>query len=130
MSTGQGFAFKRKEKARHEYNRLLRKEKRRINTDSKIQYKDEYPEHLRHLYLAEAEKLKQEAWSNRLNRSKLRVRDQEQVQERSESEAAAAAEHSEAAGTDTTVIGGSEPSTTDVKDSDQTASPDKERLKK
>ncbi|XP_034434998.1 thyroid transcription factor 1-associated protein 26 homolog [Hippoglossus hippoglossus] len=71
VSEGQGFAFKRKEKVRHEYNKLLRKEKRR-NPESKQLYQEEYPEHLRHLYQAEAQKLKQEAWTNRVNRSKLR----------------------------------------------------------
>lgn len=37
-------------------------------------YKDEYPEHLKHLYLAEAEKMRNEARANRVNRSKLRMK--------------------------------------------------------
>lgn len=41
---------------------------------SKSLYKEEYPEHLRHLYMAEAEKLKNEAWTHRMNRSKLRMK--------------------------------------------------------
>lgn len=72
---GQGFAFKRKEKVRHEYNKILRKEKKK-NPMSKMLYKEEYPEHLKHLYLAEAEKLKNESWTNRVNRSKLRMKGQ------------------------------------------------------
>lgn len=75
VKEGQGFAFKRKEKIKHEYNKLLRKEeKKKRSTQSKRLYVEEYPEHLKHLYLAEAEKLKQEAWTNRVNRSKQRMR--------------------------------------------------------
>ncbi|KAF7670030.1 hypothetical protein LDENG_00074250 [Lucifuga dentata] len=76
VKEGQGFAFKRKQKVKYEYNKLLQKEKRK-NSESKMLYKEEYPEHLRHLYLAEAEKLKNEAWMNRVNRSKQRMKGQE-----------------------------------------------------
>ncbi|CAL1568595.1 unnamed protein product [Knipowitschia caucasica] len=74
VGEGQGFAFRRKQKAKYEYVKLLRKEKKK-NAVSTNMYKDEYPEHLKHLYLAEKEKLKQEAWTNRMNRSKLRMKD-------------------------------------------------------
>lgn len=72
VGEGQGFAFKRKQKVQHEYNKLLRKERRK-NTDVKTQYKEEYPEHLKHLYLAEAEKLRTEARMNRIKRTKSRL---------------------------------------------------------
>ncbi|XP_078137552.1 thyroid transcription factor 1-associated protein 26 homolog isoform X3 [Sander vitreus] len=92
VKEGQGFALKRKQKVQHEYNKLLRKEKKKI-PESKSLYKEEYPEHLRHLYMAEAEKLKNEAWTNRLNRSKLRMKGQEKGEEidDKDDEAAAAA---------------------------------------
>lgn len=73
--TGQGFAFKRKEKVKHEYNKILRKERKKT-PESKMLYKEVYPEHLKHLYMAEAEKLKNDAWTNRMNRSKLRIKRQ------------------------------------------------------
>lgn len=73
---GQGFAFYRKEKVRHEYNRLLRREKRKAPV-SESMYKEEYPEHLKHLYVAEAEKLKTEAWTHRMNRMKSRMKGQD-----------------------------------------------------
>lgn len=75
VGEGQGFAFKRKQKAKHEYIKLLRKEKTKRPHPNDV-YKDEYPEHLRHLYLAEKEKLKKEAWTNRLNRNKVRMKDE------------------------------------------------------
>lgn len=104
MSSGQGFAFNRKQKVRHEYNKLLRKEKK--NTpENKLLYKEEYPEHLRHLYVAEAEKLRNEAWTNRMNRSKLRMKGQEKGEEMGENDDDAARQ-SEAA--DPEVTGGSE----------------------
>ncbi|XP_030006210.1 thyroid transcription factor 1-associated protein 26 homolog isoform X2 [Sphaeramia orbicularis] len=78
IKEGQGFAFKRKEKVRHEYNKILRKERKK-NPESKTLYKEEYPEHLKHLYMAEAEKLKNEAWTNRVNRSKLRMKGQMKI---------------------------------------------------
>lgn len=55
-------------------------------------YKDEYPEHLRHLYMAEEERLRNEAWTNRMNRSKLRMRGQEKGEERGVDEDAAGPE--------------------------------------
>lgn len=74
---GQGFAFYRKEKVKHEYNRLLRKEKKTAPVPGSL-YKEEYPEHLKHLYMAEAEKLRNEAWSHRMNRLKSRMKGQEE----------------------------------------------------
>lgn len=104
MSSGQGFAFSRKQKVKHEYNKLLRKGKK--NTpENKLLYKEEYPEHLRHLYMAEAEKLRNEAWTNRMNRSKLRMKGQEKGAEMGENDDDAARQ-SEAA--DPEVTGGSE----------------------
>ncbi|KAM3859048.1 thyroid transcription factor 1-associated protein 26 homolog [Diretmus argenteus] len=90
VKEGQGFAFKRKQKVQHEYNKLLRREKRK-NPESKPLYKEEYPEHLRHLYVAEAEKLKNEAWTNRVNRSKWRMRgrEEDESEDRAVSDAAA-----------------------------------------
>ncbi|XP_005805972.1 thyroid transcription factor 1-associated protein 26 [Xiphophorus maculatus] len=75
VKEGQGFAFKKKEKVRHEYNKLLRRERKK-NPKADVVYKEEYPEHLKHLYLAEAEQLRKQAWENRVNRSKLRMKGQ------------------------------------------------------
>ncbi|RVE56741.1 hypothetical protein OJAV_G00223940 [Oryzias javanicus] len=75
VKEGQGFALKRKQKVKYEYNKLLKKEKKR-NPDSKMLYKEEYPEHLKHLYMAEEEKLKKEARENRVNRTKHRMQGQ------------------------------------------------------
>ncbi|KAM6984753.1 thyroid transcription factor 1-associated protein 26 homolog [Aplochiton taeniatus] len=74
IGEGQGFAFKRKQKVQHEYNKLLRKERRK-NQEAKTLalYKDEYPEHLRHLYMAEAEKLRNESQINRIKRTHFRM---------------------------------------------------------
>lgn len=49
-------------------------------------YKDEYPEHLKHLYMAEEEKLKKEAWENRVNRTKLRKKEQVTKEENEDDE--------------------------------------------
>lgn len=83
VMTGQGFAFRRKQKLKHDYNKFLHKERKKKNQpQSKNLYTEErYPEHLRHLYVAEAEKLKNEAWTHRLNRSKQRMRVHEQAEE-------------------------------------------------
>lgn len=76
VGEGQGFAFRRKQKAKHEYNKLLRKEKKKKPVLQKT-YKEQYPDHLKHLYLAEEEKLKKEAWTNRVNRSKHRFKEED-----------------------------------------------------
>ncbi|XP_076015085.1 thyroid transcription factor 1-associated protein 26 homolog [Genypterus blacodes] len=93
VKEGQGFAFKRKQKAEYEYKKLLRKEKLK-NPVSKKPYMEDYPEHLKHLYMAEAEKLKNEAWTNRVNRSKHRMRGQgmEKAEEEDVDDAAEAVE--------------------------------------
>uniref|UniRef100_A0A3B4A557 Coiled-coil domain containing 59 n=1 Tax=Periophthalmus magnuspinnatus TaxID=409849 RepID=A0A3B4A557_9GOBI len=77
LGEGQGFAFKRKQKAKNEYFKLLRREKKKTPAPKNV-YEDEYPEHLKHLYLAEKEQLKNEAWANRVKRSKLRMKDKEE----------------------------------------------------
>ncbi|KAJ8245391.1 hypothetical protein GJAV_G00270250 [Gymnothorax javanicus] len=68
LQEGQGFAYKRKQRTQHEYNKLLRKEKRANPADTA--FKSEYPEHLKHLYLAEAEQLRNEEQRNRQRRRK------------------------------------------------------------
>ncbi|XP_043853442.1 thyroid transcription factor 1-associated protein 26-like [Dromiciops gliroides] len=56
---GQGFAFQRKQKIQQQYKKLLRKEKRaQISQES--QFTERYPEHLKHLYLAEEEMLRRQ----------------------------------------------------------------------
>ncbi|XP_035002919.2 thyroid transcription factor 1-associated protein 26 homolog [Hippoglossus stenolepis] len=127
VSEGQGFAFKRKEKVRHEYNKLLRKEKRR-NPESKQLYQEEYPEHLRHLYQAEAQKLKQEAWTNRVNRSKLRVKRKETEEEETDEDDDDDTKEMEAADPDPEVTGGSEPTGSVTGDADPSAAAEKESL--
>ncbi|KGL74828.1 Thyroid transcription factor 1-associated protein 26, partial [Tinamus guttatus] len=59
VQEGQGFAFRRKQKIQREYRKLLKKE-RKTGTQSDAQFTDTYPEHLKHLYLAEEEKLKKQ----------------------------------------------------------------------
>ncbi|NXK30294.1 TAP26 protein, partial [Piprites chloris] len=54
---GRGFAFRRKQKIERQYRRLLRKG-RKGPSQQDDQFTDTYPEHLKHLYLAEEEMLK------------------------------------------------------------------------
>lgn len=122
LSSGQGFAFSRKEKVRHEYNKLLRKGKKN-KPESKLLYKEEYPEHLRHLYLAEAEKLRNEAWTNRLNRSKLRMKGQQEGGEMAEKEDAACQDEAAEPG----VTGGPELTDSVAESSEPAAATEKER---
>ncbi|XP_008291046.1 thyroid transcription factor 1-associated protein 26 homolog [Stegastes partitus] len=122
VKEGQGFAFKRKQKVQHEYNKLLRKEKKKKNPESTMLYKEEYPEHLRHLYVAEAEKLKSEAWANRVNRSKLRMKRQEKEVPETEP----SAQPTEAA--DAEVTGGSELMDSVSGNPEETAASEKESL--
>lgn len=86
MVSGQGFAFKRKQKFKYDYKKLLHKERKNKNKpESKtLSTEDKYPEHLKHLYMAEAEKLKNEVWMHRVNRSKARMRVQEKAEEKGE----------------------------------------------
>lgn len=74
MSIGKGFAFQRKQKVQQEYKKLLRKEKCRMK-DSKPKLEDEYPEHLRHLYMAEQQKMNEEEQLNKDRRRKGRSGD-------------------------------------------------------
>ncbi|NWS90830.1 TAP26 protein, partial [Toxostoma redivivum] len=54
---GRGFAFQRKQKIERQYRKLLKK-RRQVPSQEDDQFTDTYPEHLKHLYLAEEEKLK------------------------------------------------------------------------
>ncbi|NXM37446.1 TAP26 protein, partial [Oxyruncus cristatus] len=54
---GRGFAFQRKQKIERQYRRLLRRG-RKGPSQQNDQFTDTYPEHLKHLYLAEEEMLK------------------------------------------------------------------------
>uniref|UniRef100_A0AC11BTG5 Uncharacterized protein n=1 Tax=Ovis aries TaxID=9940 RepID=A0AC11BTG5_SHEEP len=56
---GQGFAFRRKLKIQQTYKKLLRKEKK-SQTPSESPFTDWYPDHLKHLYLAEEERLRKQ----------------------------------------------------------------------
>ncbi|NXP46395.1 TAP26 protein, partial [Heliornis fulica] len=54
---GRGFAFRRKQKIERQYRKFLRKG-RKVHSQQDNQFTDTYPEHLKHLYLAEEEILK------------------------------------------------------------------------
>ncbi|NWH24905.1 TAP26 protein, partial [Grus americana] len=54
---GRGFAFQRKQKIERQYRKLLKKG-RKFHSQQDDQFTDTYPEHLKHLYLAEEEMLK------------------------------------------------------------------------
>ncbi|NXC36725.1 TAP26 protein, partial [Campylorhamphus procurvoides] len=54
---GRGFAFQRKQKIERQYRKLLRKG-RKVRSQQDDLFTDTYPEHLKHLYLAEEEMLK------------------------------------------------------------------------
>ncbi|KFO36815.1 thyroid transcription factor 1-associated protein 26 [Fukomys damarensis] len=56
---GQGFAFRRKLKIQQNYKKLLWKEKK-AGTAQESQFTDQYPDHLKHLYLAEEERLRKQ----------------------------------------------------------------------
>lgn len=57
MLSGRGFAFRRKQKIERQYRKLLKK-RSQVPSQQDDQFTDTYPEHLKHLYLAEEEKLK------------------------------------------------------------------------
>lgn len=57
MLSGRGFAFRRKQKIERQYRKLLKK-RSQVPSQQDNQFTDTYPEHLKHLYLAEEEKLK------------------------------------------------------------------------
>uniref|UniRef100_R7VY11 Thyroid transcription factor 1-associated protein 26 n=1 Tax=Columba livia TaxID=8932 RepID=R7VY11_COLLI len=56
MFSGRGFAFRRKQQIERQYRKLLKK--RKVPSQQDDQFTDTYPEHLKHLYLAEEEMLK------------------------------------------------------------------------
>ncbi|XP_074181449.1 thyroid transcription factor 1-associated protein 26 [Rhinolophus sinicus] len=56
---GQGFAFRRKLKIQQNYKKLLWREKK-AQTTQESQFRDRYPDHLKHLYLAEEERLRKQ----------------------------------------------------------------------
>ncbi|XP_072915729.1 thyroid transcription factor 1-associated protein 26 homolog isoform X1 [Hemitrygon akajei] len=60
IKEGKGFAFQQKAKIKHQYKKILRKEKRAQHPQD-VEYADNYPDHLRHLYLAEEELLKKQS---------------------------------------------------------------------
>ncbi|XP_002920029.1 thyroid transcription factor 1-associated protein 26 [Ailuropoda melanoleuca] len=57
LREGQGFAFRRKLKIQQNYRKLLWREKK-AQTLQESQFTDRYPEHLKHLYLAEEKRLR------------------------------------------------------------------------
>ncbi|XP_054131501.1 thyroid transcription factor 1-associated protein 26 [Melozone crissalis] len=57
VQEGRGFAFRRKQKIERQYRKLLKK-RRQVHSQQDDQFADTYPEHLKHLYLAEEERLK------------------------------------------------------------------------
>lgn len=67
---GLGFAFKRKEKVKHEYNKLRRKQHQR-KTDQTF-LTDRYPQHLEHLYLAEEQRQREEELKKKHDRTEKR----------------------------------------------------------
>ncbi|XP_019510702.1 PREDICTED: thyroid transcription factor 1-associated protein 26 [Hipposideros armiger] len=56
---GQGFAFRRKLKIQQNYRKLLWREKK-AQSSQESQFRDRYPDHLKHLYLAEEERLRKQ----------------------------------------------------------------------
>ncbi|PKU49665.1 thyroid transcription factor 1-associated protein hypothetical protein [Limosa lapponica baueri] len=56
VQEGRGFAFRRKQKIERQYKKLLKKG-RKVHSQQNDQFTDTYPEHLKHLYLAEEEKM-------------------------------------------------------------------------
>ncbi|XP_006871904.1 PREDICTED: thyroid transcription factor 1-associated protein 26-like [Chrysochloris asiatica] len=56
---GQGFALRRKLKIQQSYKKLLWK-KKKAETLQESQFTDRYPDHLKHLYLAEEERLRKQ----------------------------------------------------------------------
>ncbi|XP_063178921.1 thyroid transcription factor 1-associated protein 26 [Chroicocephalus ridibundus] len=56
VQEGRGFAFRRKQKVERQYRKLLKK-RRKVRSQQDDQFTDTYPEHLKHLYLAEEEKM-------------------------------------------------------------------------
>lgn len=59
FNVGQGFAFRRKLKIQKNYKKLLWR-KNKAQTSQESQFRDRYPDHLKHLYLAEEERLREQ----------------------------------------------------------------------
>ncbi|XP_065510150.1 thyroid transcription factor 1-associated protein 26 [Caloenas nicobarica] len=57
LQEGRGFAFRRKQQIERQYRKFLKK-RRKVPPQQDNQFTDTYPEHLKHLYLAEEEMLK------------------------------------------------------------------------
>ncbi|KAM6092390.1 thyroid transcription factor 1-associated protein 26 [Theristicus caerulescens] len=57
VQEGRGFAIRRKQKVERQYRKFLKKG-RKVHSQQDNQFTDTYPEHLKHLYLAEEEMLK------------------------------------------------------------------------
>ncbi|NXC38668.1 TAP26 protein, partial [Penelope pileata] len=57
--SGRGFAFQRRQKVERKYRKLLKKEQKN-HLPREDQFTDTYPEHLKHLYLAEEERLRKQ----------------------------------------------------------------------
>ncbi|XP_054255966.1 thyroid transcription factor 1-associated protein 26 [Indicator indicator] len=57
VQEGRGFAFRRKQKIERQYKKFLKKG-RKVDSQQADQFTETYPEHLKHLYLAEEEMLK------------------------------------------------------------------------
>ncbi|XP_051974550.1 thyroid transcription factor 1-associated protein 26 homolog [Xyrauchen texanus] len=70
-------AFNRKQKIKREYNKLLQKERKKMQ-HSKVQIQEEYPEHLKHLYQGEKERLDEEEQEKKKKRWKGRTVDEEE----------------------------------------------------
>ena len=79
IPSGQGFAFWRKQKIQRDYKKLLKKEGN-ANSRKNIGYTDDYPDHLKHLYLAEEEMLKKQSRVSR-SRNKSSAPQEEQETE-------------------------------------------------
>ncbi|XP_055506739.1 thyroid transcription factor 1-associated protein 26 homolog [Leucoraja erinacea] len=78
VKEGKGFAFQQKEKIKYEYKKLLRKEKGQ-QLPQKVEYTDNYPDHLRHLYLAEEEFLKKQSKKPKHEESETNQVDSQEV---------------------------------------------------
>ncbi|KFP22126.1 Thyroid transcription factor 1-associated protein 26, partial [Egretta garzetta] len=81
---GRGFAFQRKQKIERQYRRLLKKG-RKVHSQQDNQFTDTYPEHLKHLYLAEEERLKEERLKKRRRSPEDAVLSEEKLNEAAES---------------------------------------------
>lgn len=90
-------------------------------------YKEEYPEHLKHLYAAEAEKLRSEARTNRVNRMKMRMKGSETGKEPKAEDAVDADAAGQSAAAAPEVSGGSEPTDSLPGNSEPAAAPEDER---